>query len=492
MLFSCKKNKSESDNQEKIKTKNILEPVHLRSKDKKNSKKKFDIPVISEKEPNDYPNWAKMLPVGVGAKGHIHPPWKSSGPKGVRPDRDVYKFTVPGPKKKILWARLKGVDNIDLYLSVYHKLDRIMRQDAKGVGEDEIIVNLTLKPGKYYFKLGERWRTMDLKSDLNNPYFLYWKLSELSLSEEIEPNNRRKQANKITTGKTIKGYLSSGSDYDVFKLPDSDQIFRIDYSPPEGVNSRLSFWTKTGLEKKININVKNEKLVLRRFRFKDRVDYLMITPSKKKEFSLTHKYKLKISIEGKMEKMELEPNDTKDNAKKLKGNNGEIKGYLPHSGDVDYYGLSLKKDSLLTLKANLGKKTKLRLCIIGKKLKLCKKSSEVGKKVKFLHQYLGQGDYYIRLEAVNSKEPEKNYLLKWTSEEYREGDEKEPNNSRRKANKIKPGTPVRGHITPVKDKDYYKFSLRGKLGSPPVINLQLTGGVSVSPILILKDSWGNT
>ncbi|MDA3862244.1 MAG: hypothetical protein PF689_00075 [Deltaproteobacteria bacterium] len=491
-FFSCKKKENEDETQNNIKKKSKLEPVHLRSKNKNNKKKKFDIPVISEKEPNDYPNWAKMLPVGVGAKGFINPPWKSSGPKGIRPDRDVYNFTIPGPGKKILWARLKGIENIDLYLSVYQKLDRIMRQDANGVGEDEIIVNLTLKPGEYYFKLGERWRTMDLKTDLDNPYFLYWKLSEPSLSEEIEPNNRRMQANKITIGKTIKGYLSSGSDYDVFKLPGSDQVFRIDYSPPKGIDSRVSFWTETGLEKEININVKKEKLVLRRFKFKDLVEFLMITPSSKQEYSLTHKYNLKISIEGKMDKMELEPNDTPDNAKQLKKNNGVMKGYLSHSEDVDYFILNLKKDSLLTLEAELGTDTKLKLCIIKNKSKLCKKSSEAGEKARFLHQYLEKGDYYIRLEGIDSWEAEKNYTLKWKSEEYQDGDEKEPNNNRRKANEIKPGTPVRGYLSPEKDTDYYKFSLRGKLNNPPIIKLQLTGGVSVSPILILKDSWGNT
>ena len=82
----------------------------------------------------------------------------------------------------------------------------------------------------YYFKLGQRWVGSDFLSNYKRPYILRWKLSEPSPGEEVEPNDRRHEANEIPIGQVFSGYLSSKSDYDLFRIPHGTSHLRIDFS----------------------------------------------------------------------------------------------------------------------------------------------------------------------------------------------------------------------------------------------------------------------
>ncbi len=466
-----------------------LEPIHLVDEEPHPLEKKFSPPLFDEKEPNDYPNWAQVLPPGVGARGFINKPRTYT--KGLQPDRDVYLFTVPGPGKKILWARLSGVPSIDLFLSVHKRsLTRILLQDGNGPGQDEIIVNLTLAPGSYFFKLGQRWRNSDFLFNASTPYKLQWRLSPPSRGEEIEPNNTRAQANPITIGQTIKGYLSAKNDYDLFALPAGKSPIRIDFTPPKETPATLSLWSdesKTHLWK--TPVKKNSTLVLRRLSLGKGKRYLLVAP-RKGRYNLEHLYRLKLSYEAPSQIMETEPNDTSAQAMELRGKGGDREGFIPHPGDVDHYRYTVEKDLLINLSLAPFLGGKLTLCIHTKP-KMCKTSSTLGEKITFAHQYFKKGIYGISVSSTGSSSTESPYLLSWNTRGAQPGDEREPNNSPKKGNHIIPGRPVRGYISLKGDRDFYWFSLGGSLRKPPRVLVQLTGGFGINPILILRDNYGN-
>ena len=112
-------------------------------------------------------------------------------------------------------------------------------------------------------------------------------------------------------------------------------------------------------------------------------------------------------------------------------------------------------------------------------------------KLKFTHQFLKMGSYTISVEGNSSYNPNETYMLSWKTRGSKPGDEREPNNSKNRANHIKVGLPIKGYISTLGDKDYYYFSIRGTLKDPPVILLQLSGGEGINPAITLKDNWGN-
>ncbi len=487
LLAACKEAPREKTR--KKKTKSAYEPVHLVGKDDDPPEKTFDEPVIDEKEPNDYPNWAQLLPPGVGARGFINKARKYT--QGLQPDRDIFHFDVPGPGKKILWASLSGVPDIDLFLAVHRKtLERVVTQDANGPGQEEIIVNLTLAPGRYYFKLGQRWVGSDFLSNYKRPYILRWKLSEPSPGEEVEPNDRRHEANEIPIGQVFSGYLSSKSDYDLFRIPHGTSHLRIDFSPPKDTPSNIALWEEKakGPFWKTSI-AKNTTLVVRRLRPGPTTQYILISPDKG-HYSLKDKYRLKLSIEPESAQMEDEPNDSASLANTISGSAGTIEGYLSHPLDKDFLRIKVTDNVLSDLVLTPFARGKLTLCLFTRP-KTCLTATREGEVLSFAHQYMKKGEYLLSIASKGPVSTENTYEFKWSTRPARPGDEQEPNNQPGRANVIHPGMPISGYISVKGDVDYYHFSIPGTLQDPPRISVQLTGGYGINPVVILKDSYGN-
>ncbi|MBU1239319.1 hypothetical protein KKF84_14530 [Myxococcota bacterium] len=486
-LSACKE--SPRERPRKKPKKSSYEPVHLVGKPDDPVEKKFDEPVIDEKEPNDYPNWAQLLPPGVGARGFINK--ARTYTKGLQPDRDIFHFDVPGPDKKILWVSLSGVPDIDIFLAVHRKsLERVVVQDANGPGQEEIIVNLTLAPGRYFFKLGERWRGSDFQSNYKKPYILRWKLTDPSPGEEVEPNDHRHEANTIPMGQVMSGYLSSKSDYDLFMIPPNPNHLRIDFSGPKDIPAQIALWEEKAKAPLWKTSIaKNTPFVLRRLRPGKGTHYILISPSNGL-YSLKDKYRIKLSIEPESAQMEEEPNDSPKTANSVEGTKGTHEGYLSHPLDKDYLRLKLSDNVLADLTLTPYHRGKMTMCLYTKP-PTCLTSTREGEVLSFAHQYLKKGEYLLSFAANGPISTENIYEFKWGSRTAKPGDEQEPNNQPRRANTISPGLPIKAYISVKGDVDYYRFTLPGTLSNPPRISIQLTGGHGINPVIILQDSYGN-
>lgn len=453
---------------------------------KENSSQEM-VPLIDEKEPNDYPAWAQYLPQGAGVRGFINREKKF--PEGIRGDRDVYIIDVPGKEKKILWARLTAVPGVDTFIALFDsERNKIVLQDINGENSEELIVNVTLNPGKYHFRIGSLKKTGVNQFNLKTPYTLFWKLSTPVDGDEIEPNDRRVQANKIVLGKSVLGFISSSKDVDFYKISNRDMIYRIELNPIPSTAMTLSFWKDKDKGSIFNItSKKNDKLILRQYsaRF---FDYIGVMSSSGR-YSLKDKYSFKISIESPSEYMEKEPNDLRKTANTARFSDGKIQGFIDHGKDTDVFSTFLQKDSLVSFRLVPPTGLKLEICLWGKK-KICARSKG-DEPLKIEHQFLSKGKHFIEIRSLNGGHPHTPYELEFSGRMASQGDEKEPNNKINSANPIKVDQPVKAYIFPKGDVDYFKFSFPGTLKNPPVLKASLVGGEGINPVLELYDSYGN-
>lgn len=487
LASGCSKKADSSEKNVRKSEKKEFTKVQLTIPTQKDADQKELIPLIDEKELNDYPTWAQFLPPGVGAKGYINKPHKF--PQGITPDRDVFLFEITGTEKQILWARLTAVPDVNTFLSVYTRGEqKIVHQDINGPDEEEIIVNLTLAPGKYYFKVGSTKRGNTYEYNLKKTYTLFWKLSRPGAGEEVEPNDRRTEANPVVIGSEIRGFISSGQDQDFFQLAEKDEIYRIDLTPPSKVAIALSFWNSGDKKSVSRIDTRVGKiLTLRRVRSKNFFEYVCLT-SLKGKYSLKEKYSFKVSIEPQVENFETEPNDTHKFANAVESDSTFVRGFITHRKDIDVYRLNFSNDSLFSIHMKNPPGMKTEVCL-AKTSSRCWKSE--GSVLKIEHQFVSKGTHFVEVKSLNGENSDMPYQIGFKSSLASRGDEKEPNNKSHQANVIRVNLPVKAYIHPAGDEDWYVFSMPGKLTDPPRAGITLIGGRNINPVISLYDAYGN-
>ena len=458
-----------------------MERVLLAPSSHQESSPEENLPIIEEREPNDHPGWAQSLPPRTVARGYINKPRKYQGK--LYPDRDVYLFTVPGPGKKVIWAKLKGVPHIDLYIEVYRRKgpERIYSQNVTGSGQDEIIPNLTLSPGKYFFKFGQRWVGSDFRSDTDHPYELVWSMKDAAPGTEAEPNDARYQANQLVPGATTSSFIGSPRDRDVYLLPEG-RILRLDITLPEGLPAVLSLWPAKGKHFSWRkILGPGEKYTIRRLRVTRMFSYAAVSAWHGK-YDLSRRYRLSIALEPDTAGYETEPNDDPRTANPLP-NTGTVRGYMVSPEDEDVFLLHFTEPSLLTVRFTASNTWVPRIHL-GSLVR-------TGQNILIHRRYVPKGQMYLKVSSRKGSDPEEPYVLELSAIKAGPGDEREPNDTRNRAMPIRVGEPIHGYITPKKDVDYYRFVLGGTIHSPPIVQARLTGTKGANPILRLIDAWGN-
>jgi len=466
----------------------VAEPVHLVLPPDPDARPEDREPVLEEKEPNDYHPWALTLPAGTAGRGYINEPRMRTTQVG--PDRDYFRFEVPGNQKMILWAKLAGVPRINLYLAIHdEKNEKIYLQDANQDGSDELIVNLTMAPGIYYFQVGERWLTSTFAHDLRNPYTLSWKLSAPSPGQEIEPNDNRATANQLQPGQGVRGYIHSSADDDFFHLNFGSRMLRLEFRPAPGVPLAIAFWNAQGKEPVRRMVVQpREGLVLRRFSPQALgVNYLALTGVSGAS-SVTGQYELTVSFESTGDQYEVEPNDALGRANPLPGLNGVVIGAIPHAADRDFYSMTFVRDMSVSLSLLApAQLPQIRYCLMP--VNRC--VTQWAETMEIHHQVVAKGNYWVEVEGGKSYHPDASYSLRWSFEVASDSDEREPNNKPGQAGRITPGTQIRAFLLPKGDLDFFWFQLPGSAGNPPVAQVELSGGEAIDPALAIVDAFGN-
>lgn len=466
----------------------VLEPVHLVLPEDSRDNDSL-VYTLEEKEPNDYPNWAMLLTPGITVGGYIHEPRMRVTQLG--PDRDFYRFEVPGPDRKILWAKLTAVPNINLMLEIRdEKNQKIHMEDAAPTGKDETIANLTMAPGVYYFVVGERWLSTTFVSDVKHPYTLTYQLSAPTPGQELEPNNDRKSAGKLTAGQPIVGYLHASDDVDFYKLDFGDRTLRIDFRGIVKTPVWLTFWDEHSKKAVRKWSVAaNGNLTLRYLSLPALQARYLALEGQEGQFSLEDLYEIKVSFETGEGRYEVEPNDQLTAATALPGMSGKIVGTISWPQDKDFFSMNFPRDMLVSLRMIAPVELPhLRFCLIPIKRCVTETTPVV---MEIHHQVLNKGQHWIEVEDPKAFHPDAVYTLEWKLEVASEADEREPNHRPEQASILRPGQQIRGYLIPRDDVDFYVFRIEGQLLNPPVVRIELSGGEGINPELSLLDAYGN-
>jgi hypothetical protein len=174
-------------------------------------------PATAEKEPNDVPSLATILPLGKAVSGHVGAP-RTSG----EPDFDYFKVPA-GQGTRAVTARVTGIPDVDLVLELYDESgQRLAKVDNAGAGKDEALGPNAIGPGEAFVRVRPVWTAGEPATPANpNPYELTVEWGPPRPGIELEPNDTPLTATKIDREGVTTGHLTSPEDEDwfVIKVP---------------------------------------------------------------------------------------------------------------------------------------------------------------------------------------------------------------------------------------------------------------------------------
>jgi serine/threonine-protein kinase len=173
-------------------------------------------PATVEKEPNDVPSLATMLPQGKPVSGYV-----GSSRTSGEPDFDFYRIS-PGPGTRSVTAKLTGVPDVDLVLELYDDTGHLLgRADEGRAGKDESLGPVAIGQGEAFVRVHPVWSAGAGEAPAaasTTPYELTVEWGPPRLDVELEPNDTPLTANKIEKEGTVTGHLSSPEDQDWFLI----------------------------------------------------------------------------------------------------------------------------------------------------------------------------------------------------------------------------------------------------------------------------------
>ncbi|MBI3073815.1 MAG: hypothetical protein HYY84_17030 [Deltaproteobacteria bacterium] len=157
-----------------------------------------------EIEPNDSDKHATPLTVGKPIRGFM----------ASAKDVDWYSFKVTEPS--VARIELGGVERVDHALEVVGaRGEKLARSDDGRAKESETVTNVFLPVGEAFVRVSSARKGGE---NIDETYELAVTLRAAPDDEEREPNNGDKQANELSSGKTLLGYIHPKKDRDFYQF----------------------------------------------------------------------------------------------------------------------------------------------------------------------------------------------------------------------------------------------------------------------------------
>jgi len=277
---------------------------------------------FSEIEPNDNFESANLIENDTAIEGYYSPgtnPLKNNHYEG-----DYFKVNISATNKTLLSVEVSGVPGIDPILSIYNEAGKLMKKvNNSGLHRGEKIKNIGIKQNGNYYILVRAAKLFVYNNKI--PYSIKVEITSYSYGEELEPNDKLREANPIKVDEKVSGMLSSVSDKDFYSFivpQPGSYMFSARLKDLLDVNSAITLYNSYG--KKIrefnsagvgqaeyiaNIGIKTIKYDEKYF----------IKVHSKKGYNDNDKYEMIISLFESSLQGEYEPNDT------LNSSNGLIK-----------------------------------------------------------------------------------------------------------------------------------------------------------------------
>ena len=294
-----------------------------------------------ECEPNDNIKQANLIQLGRDIKGFFSPASNRLNAGGREPLREEDWFAVSldcsrGPI--ILDISLSGVSGINSVLEVYDPDGNFVTargNNSTGFGESISSLGIT-KSGLWHIVVAAKNRA----ANHDEPYTLRVSNRDYNPTMELEPNNSIEIANEIK-GSYIEGSINYPGDTDYFIYPHKGApgFYRVSLKPDSETSLFLTLFSTddSGNFRKIAEVNNGGAGVEEIFPNFYAADKFVCVVSSTSPYVEGNSYRLTIEPLSDTVGMEIEPNDTKEEANIVKG--GIIKGFTSKAGDRDYFKL---------------------------------------------------------------------------------------------------------------------------------------------------------
>ena len=189
----------------------------------------------SEREPNDTPAQATLLPLDRPVDGRV-------GKRLAEGTPDLDYFRIPYSKRaRAVSARLEGIPGVDLVLELYDgQGTALAKSDARGAGGGEWLQPTLVGPGEAFLLVRQLWtQGAPLVEDAPDPYKLSAHFGPPEPGWEIEPNDSPATATPFVVGqRRVRGYLGSAEDRDWYAFSSlSPGTYVASVTAPTGVDA---------------------------------------------------------------------------------------------------------------------------------------------------------------------------------------------------------------------------------------------------------------
>lgn len=449
----------------------------------------ISLPVLMEKEPNNWPEHAQTVSPGMAIRGHIGYPLTAE-----LGDRDVYCFAVEGEEPRVLRAELRGVPKLTMHLSIRtSQWTLIHATRAPSPGRGLVVPNLSLAPGRYCFVVGEASGGPPYRFNRKDPYELTFTLKPEAPGEEREPNDAFYNATPLEPGQEIRGLHGEAGDQDWYRVPlaglPEKSLVTATFRGVPGVTASVTVFDHARREIATRRGIRGASVVLRDLKVQLHTGMIYVLVKGHDRFSVDARYRLKVEASSAMANREVEPNDTPQQAVRLSGMRGEVYGTIEVVSDKDWYVLPVPGQTNLRLEAIPPPGVDLVLTVRDMRGRRLAEANEgrVGEPELLANVRASVGVQILVSSSSQTFDPHGSYRLQWTATPADRGDEREPNNTPGQANLITPGITARGYVHPIKDVDWYRFRLMGFVGATARVRISVQGIPGVHLALSLMD-----
>jgi len=294
-----------------------------------------------ECEPNDAIEQANLIKLGRDIKGYLSPACNRLNVNGREPLREEDWFAVSldcGNAPVVLNISLSGVPGVNSVLEVYDPDgDFVMARDSNQTGFGESISSLGVtKSGLWYIVVTAKGRA----ANHDEPYTLRVSNVDYNPSMELEPNGSVETANEIRDS-YIEGSFNYPGDVDYFIYPFKGRpaFYRVSLKPDDKTDVVLAILSPNddgGFRKiaEVNNGGTGVEEIFPNFYADDKFICVVSSTS---PYIEGNSYRLTVEPVHNTGGMEIEPNDTKEEANIVNG--GIIRGFTSKAGDKDYFRL---------------------------------------------------------------------------------------------------------------------------------------------------------
>ncbi|MEJ5360517.1 MAG: hypothetical protein WBK20_06190 [Spirochaetota bacterium] len=293
-----------------------------------------------ESEPNDTILSANPLPIGVPVRGYYSPSFNKANINAANPNREEDWFTFYVEEVPVVCdVEVTGVTDIELQLDIVDAQGTVLfSSNPQGQGVSQIAKGIGLSAaGSYYIMVAAK----NYAANNETPYSLIVTTRSYDNTTEIEPNNIMNSATPIVND-TIMGRIYPDSDVDFFSYSgdsSENKWYRVEVTPPMTLDILFAIYNTKGDELYLVNNEGTGNKELHPNLFIGTPFYVKVW-AKRGQLDLDNHYALAIVPVNISDMIDIEPNDTKEQANTVQDNS--ITGYVSKKADTDYFLLQYK------------------------------------------------------------------------------------------------------------------------------------------------------